>query len=60
MTAFARWLAAAAVLILAGIVVPYGILSGPPEGLGLSAFWLVFGVAVIALILWGVAGWRRG
>lgn len=59
MTPFARWLAAAAVLILAGIAVPYGALSGPPHGLGIPAFWLAFGLAVIALILWGVRGWRR-
>ncbi len=59
MTPFARWLAAAAVLILAGIAVPYGLMSGPPHGLGVTAFWVAFGVAVVALILWGVRGWRR-
>ncbi len=59
MTAFALWLAAAAALVLAGIAVPYGLLSGGATGLGIAGFWLAFGVAVIALILCGVAGWRR-
>ncbi len=59
MTAFALWLAAAAILILAGIAVPYSLMSGGAIGLGIAGFWLAFGVAVIALILRGVAGWRR-
>lgn len=59
MTPFARWLAAATILVLAGIAVPYGPLSGPPHGYGILLFWLAFGLAVIALILAGVAGWRR-
>jgi hypothetical protein len=59
MTPFARWLAAAALLVLAGIAVPYGLLSGEPHGLGILVFWLGFGLAVIALILRGVSGWRR-
>lgn len=59
MPPFARWLAAAACLILAGIAVPYGLMSGGATGLGILSFWLAFGLAVVALILWGVAGWRR-
>ncbi len=59
MTPFARWLTAAALLILAGIAVPYGLMSGPPHGLGILWFWTGFGAAVIALILWGVRGWGR-
>ncbi len=59
MTPFARWLAAAGCLVLAGIAVPYGLLSGGATGLGIPLFWLAFGVAVIALILAGVSGWRR-
>lgn len=59
MTPFARWLAAAALLILAGIAAPYGLMSGPPHGFGILIFWCAFGLAVVALILRGVAGWRR-
>ena len=58
MRAFQMWLAATAVAIAAGIVVPYFVLSGsPPHWTFL--FWFGFGLAVIALVVVGVSGWRR-
>ena len=57
--AFGIWLLAAALLIFSGIFVPFGILSGGTVGIGIFAFWCAFGLAVIALIVAGVAGWRR-
>lgn len=52
------WLAAAALLVLAGVAVPYGLLSGGAHGLGIVLFWLAFGLAVAALILAAVLRWR--
>lgn len=53
-----RWLLAMAALIVVGVVVPYGVLSGAEPGLGIAIFWLVFGLAVAAMVLLGVARWR--
>ncbi|WP_114965356.1 hypothetical protein [Alkalilacustris brevis] len=52
------WLGVMVLLILAGIIVPYGLLGGSEPGLGIAAFWLVFGLAVAGMILAGVARWR--
>ncbi|SDW73340.1 hypothetical protein [Roseicitreum antarcticum] len=52
---FALWLATAAVLIAAGIFVPYTVLAGSAL---VFAFWSVFGLSIILLILWAVSGWR--
>ena len=52
------WLTAAAVLILAGMAVPYGVLGGRGAGLAVAGFWLGFGLAVVALIWAGVRRWR--
>ena len=59
MTGFAIWLAMVAIVILAGIFVPYLLLSGPAFGqLDVPVFWLGFGFVVIALILRAVAKWK--
>ncbi len=59
---FTFWLLAATATIAAGVIVPYGVLGGVPEGeapsLGIFLFWCAFGVAVVALIAVGVARWR--
>lgn len=58
MRGFRTWLAAAAVLVLAGIVVPYGLLGGGTPSPDIFVFWCGFGLAVVALIALGVARWR--
>lgn len=56
---FAIWLAMVTLVILAGIAVPYALLSGPAFGTwDVPVFWLGFGVLVIALILRAVAKWK--
>ena len=52
------WLAAMAVLVIAGGAVPYGLMAGPGAGLGVATFWTVFGLAVIAMIAVATARWR--
>ncbi len=52
------WITAAAVLVLAGVVVPYGVLGGGEPGLAVAGFWLLFGGAVVVLILAAVLAWK--
>lgn len=53
------WLAAMAITVIAGVVVPYGILGGAEApGLSVAVFWLVFGFVVVVLIAIGVMRWR--
>jgi hypothetical protein len=52
------WLAATTVAVLAGVVVPYGVLGSGAPGLAIAGFWTVFGLVVVGLILAGMAGWR--
>lgn len=54
---FGIWLALAAGLVLAGIALPYGVLSGVWT---VPLFWLGFGAAVAVLIAVGTRGWRDG
>ncbi len=55
---FRLWLAAAGLLIAAGVGLPYGVLGGGAPGYGVALFWCGFGLAVVALIAVGVARWR--
>lgn len=52
------WLLAVAVVVLAGVAVPYGLLSGRETGLAVVSFWLLFGLVVIGLVVLGVLRWR--
>ena len=53
------WLIAMGITVLAGVVVPYGILGGAEApGYAVSLFWLIFGFVVVALITIGVMRWR--
>lgn len=54
----AIWLAAMAITVLAGVVVPYGVLADSERVMAVPLFWLLFGVVVIGLIVIGVARWR--
>lgn len=52
------WVALVFLVTLAGIVVPYGILSGSGVPLAVPLFWTGFGLVVILLIALAVARWR--
>ncbi|MBW7921244.1 MAG: hypothetical protein H3C51_04000 [Rubellimicrobium sp.] len=52
------WVLVVLVVTLAGIVVPYGFLSGSGAPLAVPLFWSGFGLVVIALIAVAVARWR--
>lgn len=52
------WAAAAVLLVVCGIAIPYGILGGGEPGWAVGGFWICFGLAVIALVGAGMAGWR--
>lgn len=54
---FGPWLTALAVLVVAGGLVPYGLLAGN-RGWVTALFWGAFGLAVIVLIGVGIKGWR--
>lgn len=54
----ALWLALVAVTVIAGIAVPYGVLSGSAAALDVTLFWLAFGLVVIGVIAAAVARWR--
>lgn len=55
---FGLWLVLAAATILAGVLVPYGVLTGNEAPLDVFVFWCLFGLAVVALVVAGTAGWR--
>lgn len=53
------WLIAMAIIVIAGVVVPYGILGGAEApGISVAVFWLLFGFVVVAMIAIGVSRWR--
>lgn len=52
------WVLVVLFVTVAGIVVPYGILSGSGRLLAVPVFWFGFGLVVILLIAVGVARWR--
>lgn len=58
MRGFTWWLIMVSAVIAAGIIVPYGVLGGGTPSLDILVFWCGFGVAVIGLIVVGVARWR--
>lgn len=55
---FRLWLTLVGATLAAGVLVPYGVLSGGPPSLDVFVFWCVFGAVVIALIVAGFARWR--
>ena len=44
-------------LVLAGVAVPYGVLAGRQDW-SVTGFWVAFALAVVAVILRGIRGWR--
>lgn len=53
------WLGAVALVVLAGIAVPYGLMPAEP-GATLALYWTGFGLVVAVLIAVGVLRWRTG
>jgi hypothetical protein len=49
---------AIALLVAAAVVVPFTLLRSVARVHGAFLFWIVFALIVIALIVWGTAGWR--
>ncbi|MEQ6248944.1 hypothetical protein ABMC89_08640 [Sulfitobacter sp. HNIBRBA3233] len=47
-----------AITVLAGIAVPYGVLTDSAMTMAVPLFWFLFGIVVIVLIVIGVARWR--
>ncbi|MCV2876771.1 hypothetical protein OE810_10965 [Rhodobacteraceae bacterium XHP0102] len=52
------WALLMGIWIFLGGIVPYGLLSQSPFAQWTFAFWTVFGLGVIALILWPVLRWN--
>ena len=52
---FGAWLAGTGLVVLAGVVVPYRVLTGLWS---VPLFWLGFGLVIAVLILAGTRGWR--
>jgi len=46
------------VVVLVGVAVPYGLLTGQESGLAVVSFWLLFGLGVIGLVIIGVFRWK--
>ncbi|WP_296763648.1 hypothetical protein [Sediminimonas sp.] len=58
MRGFTLWLIVIGLVIAAGVAVPYGLLGGGAPSLDILVFWCVFAVAVVGLVVVGVARWR--
>lgn len=52
------WLATVGATVVAGIVVPYGVLGETAHPYAVPIFWFLFGLVVIGLIVAGVLRWR--
>ena len=57
---FIIWFTLLVISVLLATVIPYGILGTLSPSLVVYGFWLLFGVAIIGLIVWGVKDWRNG
>ena len=54
------WLWILGALLLAGYALPYTVLAGQASWSGAFLFWLLFGIAVWALLTFTVMRWRVG
>lgn len=52
------WLIVMALLVVAGVYVPYGLLGGRSPGFMIAGFWLLFGVGVAIMVILGTARWK--
>lgn len=55
---FRVWLVTVALLLVAGVFLPYMALAGRAPSMAIFGFWLGFGLAVVAVIGVGVARWK--
>ena len=58
-TGFAIWFALVMIGVFLATFVPYGILGTLAPSLAIFGFWVVFGLAIVAFIIWGVKDWRN-
>ena len=58
MSGLRLWITLAGLVIAAGVVVPYGVLGGGAPSLDVFLFWCLFGLAVVVLVMVGLARWR--
>ena len=58
MSGLRLWIASAGLVIAAGVIVPYGVLGGGTPSLDVFLFWCLFGLAVVVLVVAGLARWR--
>lgn len=47
-----------ALLVVAGVYVPYGLLGGSAPGFVIAGFWLLFGIGVAIMVMLGTSRWR--
>lgn len=52
------WLIVMALLVFAGVYVPYGVLGGQSPGLLIAGFWLLFGIGVAIMVVLGTIRWK--
>lgn len=58
-TGFAIWFTLVIIGVFLATFVPYGILGALAPSLAIFGFWVVFGLAIVAFIIWGVKDWRN-
>ena len=51
------WLFVVALLVVAGVYVPYGLLGGGTPGFLIAGFWLLFGIGVAIMVMLGTSRW---
>ena len=58
-TGFAIWFTLVIISVLLATFVPYGILGSLTPSLAIYGFWLIFALAIVGFIAWGVKDWRN-
>lgn len=58
-TGFTIWFTLVIIGVFLGTFVPYGILGSLTPSLAIFGFWILFGLAIVGFIIWGVKDWRN-
>lgn len=58
-TGFTIWFTLVILGVLLATFIPYGILGTLTPSLAIFGFWVLFGLAIVAFIVWGVKDWRN-